>query len=98
MEEERKKWEEEQKRREEAQRKAEEEKRKKLQEEEEARKTIAEKIVLSPESLPKINAKMLNVAASWEQESGVGKGTVYEENLTSNLIIDIYGGHIEIIS
>ena len=58
MEEERKKWEEEQKRREEAQRKAEEEKRKKLQEEEEARKTIAERIVLSPESLPKINAKL----------------------------------------
>ena len=58
MEEERKKMEEEQKKREEAQRKAEEEQRKRLQEEEEARKTIAERIVLSPESLPKINAKL----------------------------------------
>ena len=29
-----------------------------MQEEEEARKTIAERIVLSPESLPKINAKL----------------------------------------
>ena len=58
MEEERKKLEEEQRKREEAQKKAEEEQRKRLQEEEEARKTIAERIVLSPESLPKINAKL----------------------------------------
>ena len=58
MEAERKKMEEEQKKREEAQRKAEEEQRKRLQEEEDARKTIAERIVLSPESLPKINAKL----------------------------------------
>ena len=58
LEEERKKLEEEQRKREEAQRKAEEERRKKLQEEEEARKTIQERIVLSPESLPKINAKL----------------------------------------
>ena len=58
LEEERKKFEEEQKKREEAQKKAEEEQRKRLQEEEEARKTIAERIVLSPESLPKINAKL----------------------------------------
>ena len=58
LEEERKKLEEEQRKREEAQKKAEEERRKKLQEEEEARKTIQEKIVLSPESLPKIDAKL----------------------------------------
>ena len=58
MEEERKRLQEEQKKREEAQKKAEEEYRKRLKEEEEARKTIAEKIVLSPESLPKINAKL----------------------------------------
>ena len=58
LEEERKKLEEERKKREEAQKKAEEEKRKKLQEYEEARKTIQERIVLSPESLPKIDAKL----------------------------------------
>ena len=58
MEEERKKMEEEQRKREEAQKKAEEEKRKKMLEYEEARKTIQERIVLSPESLPKINAKL----------------------------------------
>ena len=58
LEEERKRLEEEQKKREIAQKKAEEERRKQLEEEEKAKKTIQEKIVLSPESLPKINAKL----------------------------------------
>ena len=58
LEEERKKLEQEQKKREQAQKKAEEERRKQLEEEEMAKKTIQEKIVLSPESLPKINAKL----------------------------------------
>ena len=58
LEEERKKLEQEKKKREEAQRKAEEERRKQLEEEEKAKKTIQEKIILSPDSLPKINAKL----------------------------------------
>ena len=58
LEEERKRLEEEQKKREIAQKKAEEERRKQLEEEEKAKKTIQEKIVLIPESLPKINAKL----------------------------------------
>ena len=58
MEEERKRIEQEQRKREEAQRKAEEERRKQLEEEEKAKKTIQEKIILNPESLPKINAKL----------------------------------------
>ena len=32
---------------------------------------------------------MLDVAASWEWESGLRKGTVYEKLLNNNLIIDI---------
>ena len=58
LEAERKKLEQQKKKREEAQRKAEEERRKQLEEEEKAKKTIQEKIVLSPESLPQINAKL----------------------------------------
>ena len=58
LEEERKKLEEEKRKREEAEKKAEEERRKKLEELEKAKKTIQERIILSPESLPQINAKL----------------------------------------
>ena len=58
LEQERKRLAEEKRKREEAQKKAEEERRKQLEEEEKAKKTIQEKIILSPESLPKINAKL----------------------------------------
>ena len=58
LEEERKRLELEKQRREQAQKKAEEERRKQLEEEEKAKKTLQEKIVLSPESLPQINAKL----------------------------------------
>ena len=58
LEEERKRLEEEQRKREIAQKKAEEERRKQLEEDEKAKKAIQEKIILSPESLPQINAKL----------------------------------------